>query len=84
VHFSQPKNGANKYVDGVKSVIFQNSHQAYDSQRKLEMNTQYLSFEDEKGDDQSTDILNVGSELQKADAAAEKVKALKMHLLEKK
>ena len=48
------------------------------------MNTQYLSFEDEKGDDQSTDILNVGSELQKADAAAEKVKALKMHLLEKK
>jgi len=55
VHFSQPKNGANKYVDGVKSVIFQNSHQAYDSQRKLEMNTQYLSYEDEKWDDQSND-----------------------------
>ena len=35
-----------KYLKHVPySVNFQNSHQAYDSQRKLEVNTSYLKYE---------------------------------------
>jgi hypothetical protein len=46
VHYSNPsKKTDEKSVDNPSSVNFQNSHQAYDSQRKLEVNTSYLKYE---------------------------------------
>jgi len=63
------------------SINFQNSHQAYDSQKKLEVNTSYINYvfdennESVDGNDRSVSV----SKDQKSD----KTLALKKNLLEK-
>jgi hypothetical protein len=66
---------------GVYSVNFQNSHQAYDSQRKLEVNTSYLSFDDIDENNESIDGGVDRATVSKE--KSEKTLALKKHLLEK-
>jgi len=63
------------------SINFQNSHQAYDSQRKLEVNTSYLHYDFDENNE-SVDGSERSSSVSK-DQKSEKTLALKKHLLEK-